>query len=258
MLDVEIVHRIFPEEAASTVQFDRHYLLASRSGLVRLEAEGRRWTLPPSRAALIRAGIDIEVQVLREVHATSFLFASTATSVPLLSLSVFSVSPLARALLDEATGLVVEPNGKPHAAQTVRDAVLDALVAVVWRDAAEPIPLSIPTGRSAVVRDALELTEARLSEELTMTEIAAAVAVAPRTLARRFNDELGMSWQGALRTLRVLRATELLVSTDDAVSSIAFAVGYGSLSSFNAAFRDLVGRTPSEFRNGDAGPGPRA
>jgi AraC-like DNA-binding protein len=32
------------------------------------------------------------------------------------------------------------------------------------------------------------------------------------------------------------------------VTEIAFMVGYTSLAAFNAAFRELTGRTPSEYR----------
>ncbi|OAA19599.1 Helix-turn-helix domain-containing protein [Frankia sp. EI5c] len=52
----------------------------------------------------------------------------------------------------------------------------------------------------------------------------------------------------ALRRLRMMRAIELLAAEDSSVTSIAFSVGYASLSSFNAAFAELVGSTPSQYR----------
>ena len=53
---------------------DRHYLLYALEGLLRLEADGRRWTLPPARAALIRAGQPILVTVLSRLRSASVLF----------------------------------------------------------------------------------------------------------------------------------------------------------------------------------------
>jgi AraC-like DNA-binding protein len=48
--------------------------------------------------------------------------------------------------------------------------------------------------------------------------------------------------------MRVLRAIEELAAGDAPVSRIAFAVGYSSLSAFNGAFREVTGRTPTEYR----------
>ena len=59
-----------------------------------------------------------------------------------------------------------------------------------------------------------------------------------------------MTWRAALRRMRVLRAIELLAASDAPITSIAMDVGYSSLSAFQAAFRDLVGETPSDYRAG--------
>jgi AraC-like DNA-binding protein len=72
--------------------------------------------------------------------------------------------------------------------------------------------------------------------------------LAPRSLARRFEDEIGMTWRAVLRRMRVLRAIEELAAGDAPVTEIAFRVGYTSLSAFNAEFRELTGRTPTQYR----------
>ncbi|WP_420111776.1 helix-turn-helix domain-containing protein [Pseudactinotalea sp.] len=40
----------------------------------------------------------------------------------------------------------------------------------------------------------------------------------------------------------------MLAGGDVPVTRIAYDVGYGSLSAFNAAFRDLTGMTPTTYR----------
>jgi AraC-like DNA-binding protein len=57
-----------------------------------------------------------------------------------------------------------------------------------------------------------------------------------------------MTWSAVVRRMRVLRAVEALAAGDESVTAIAHAVGYTSLSAFNAAFRDLTGRTPTAYR----------
>jgi AraC-like DNA-binding protein len=74
------------------------------------------------------------------------------------------------------------------------------------------------------------------------------VGLVPRSLARRFEAELGMPWRSVLRRMRVLQAIERLAADDTPVTTIAHEVGYGSLSAFNSAFRELTGATPTDYR----------
>ena len=112
-----------------------------------------------------------------------------------------------------------------------------ALAAAVWRFAEGPGTLSVPAGRSPELRLALTLTDDRLGEELRFDDIARDVGLTPRSLARRFEDECGMTWSAALRRMRVLRAIEMLATAGSTVTTIAHAVGYTSLSAFNLAFQ---------------------
>ena len=66
--------------------------------------------------------------------------------------------------------------------------------------------------------------------------------------ARRFSCEMGMSWREALRRIRMIRAVELLAGSDARITEIALSVGYDSLSAFNAAIRDLTGKSPTGYR----------
>src|SRR5258705_5816714 len=80
---------------------DRHYLLCASAGAMRLEAQGQAWLLPPARAALIEAGQTIQVSIPRPVTTASVLFDTGFTPAPPAPLTVFDLSPLARALLSE-------------------------------------------------------------------------------------------------------------------------------------------------------------
>ena len=57
-----------------------------------------------------------------------------------------------------------------------------------------------------------------------------------------------MTWREALRRVRMIRAVEALATSDAPITEIAMSVGYNSLSAFNAAFRDLTGKSPSAYR----------
>ncbi|MEU7876026.1 AraC family transcriptional regulator [Dactylosporangium sp. NPDC049140] len=237
--------RTFAPEPARELCVDRHYLLCASAGALRLEAQGQAWLLPPARAALIEAGRPIQVSLPQPVTTASVLFDTAFTPPPAAPLAVFDLSPLARALVAEcgAWGPGDEPL-IPYAA-----ALFTALAAVAWRLAETPSPVVVPAGRSPELRRALRLTEERLGEQVRFEDIAAAVGLAPRSLARRFEDETGLTWRAALRRMRVMRAIEELAAGDAPVTKIAFAVGYTSLSAFNAAFRELTGRSPTQYRD---------
>jgi len=236
--------RTFAPEPPRELCVDRHYLLYASSGALRLEARGETWLLPPARAALIEAGVSVRVSIPRPVTTASVLLDPAFVPAPPAPLRVFDLSPLAQALLHECREW--PDDGEPLTPYAVT--LFAALAAVTWRLSETPCPVVVPTGRSAELRRALELTQERLGGDVRFDAIASEVGFAPRSLARRFEDELGLTWRAVLRRLRVLQAIEALADGDAPVTDIAFAVGYTSLSAFNAAFRELTGRTPTQYR----------
>jgi AraC-like DNA-binding protein len=236
--------RTFAPEPARDLCTDRHYLLCASTGTLRLEAQGQSWLLPPARAALIEAGKPIRVSIPRPVTTASVLFDTGFAPAPPTPLTVFDLNPLTHALLAECRTWGDGDEPLPAYAETL----FAALAAVTWRLAEQPSPVVVPAGRSPELRRALELTERRLSGDVRFEEVAAEVGLAPRSLARRFEEETGMTWRAVLRRMRVLRAVEELAAGDTPVTEIAFTVGYTSLSAFNTAFKELTGRRPTEYR----------
>jgi AraC-like DNA-binding protein len=236
--------RDFVATPALELCVDKHYLLCASRGVLRLEARGMSWVLPPARAALISAGEAILVAIPQPVTTSSVLFDPGFAPEPPAPLTVFDLSVLARALLSECADWQDSAEPLPSYARSV----FGALAAVTWRLAQHPSPVMVPAGDSPELRRALALTNERLAEDVRFEDIANDVGLAPRSLARRFEDECGMTWRAVLRRMRVLRAIEQLAASEDTVTTIAHSVGYTSLSAFNAGFRDLTGCTPSQYR----------
>ncbi len=237
-------HRSFEPSGPMGFRMERHYLLYASEGTMRLEAGGRRWTLPPCRAALIAAGEPVTVTILSRLTSASVLFAPGFVPAPVQALAVFDVSPLARALIGEVLQWGEEAGPLTgYAAQVFR-----LLAEVAARLAQAPSPCVMPLPQSPALARALEMTERQASGTPRFAAIARETGQSPRALARRFAEEIGMSWGEALRRIRVIRAVEALATSDDPVTSIAFDVGYSSLPAFNAAFRDLTGKTPGAYR----------
>lgn len=236
--------RTFAPEADRDLCVDRHYLLCASAGALRLEAQGQAWLLPPARAALVQAGQPIRVSIPRPVSTASVLFDTGLTPAPPAPLTVFDLSPLARALVTECGNWGESDEALPAYAEKL----FVALAAVTWRLAEQPSPVVVPAGRSPELRRALQVTEQQLGDEIRFQDVADVVGLAPRSLARRFEEETGMTWRAVLRRMRVLRAIEELADGDTPVTTIALMVGYTSISAFNSAFRELTGRTPTDYR----------
>jgi len=253
------VSQKFPAAPRREFVTDRHYLLYSAAGSMRLEAEGRVWALPPARAALIAAGRPVHVTLPQAVSACSVLFNAAFIPPPCATLTVVNMSPLARELILHCRDWTDPENAlDPYGRQ-----IFLTLAAVVAKLAATPSQASIPVPNSRGLAQALALTEQRIAGNPDFATIAGEVAMTPRSLARYFAAEMGMTWRQALRRLRMIRALELLSDESATISETAFAVGYASLSAFNSAFREFVGETPTSYRlglrrAGEAGPLPYA
>jgi AraC-like DNA-binding protein len=83
---------------------------------------------------------------------------------------------------------------------------------------------------------------------LTLATLSQAYSLSPRQLTRRFKAKFGMTighWQ---RQTRLENARELLESTEDTVTDIAYTTGFPSLQAFTRFFHACEGCSPSEFR----------
>lgn len=210
---------------------------------MQLEAEGQAWTLPPTRAALIAADRAVQVILRTDVEARSVLFDTSFVPPPASTLTVFEMTSLARELVMAcavwtAADAPLPPYGR---------SLFLALAAVVTELARAPSRAVMPLPRSPALAQALDMAQAGLAGPLRFEEVAAAVAMTPRSLARRFEAEMAMTWREAVRRLRVIASLDRLAS-GASVTEAAFAVGYASPSAFNAAFREVMSETPTAYK----------
>ncbi len=87
-----------------------------------------------------------------------------------------------------------------------------------------------------------------LAESISVDDIAFAVAVSPRTLARRFTQATGGPPLRFVQRLRVDHAVHLLETSELPFDEIAARVGYAEPAGLRRIVRRETGRTPSSFR----------
>jgi AraC-like DNA-binding protein len=107
----------------------------------------------------------------------------------------------------------------------------------------------LPQATSAVVKQALAyMHQHYASPRMSRQKIAQAVSVSERYLSEIFRQEMGITPWDALNRLRVLRACELLMTTDNTVTEIAAQVGFDDPSYFGRVFRQQMGISPKKYR----------
>jgi AraC family transcriptional regulator len=93
-----------------------------------------------------------------------------------------------------------------------------------------------------------EYIEVHLGDRISLATLAAIARLSPYHFARAFKQSFGVPPHRYHTARRVERAKTLLARPSLSIAEIALEVGFGETSSFTAAFRRLVGRTPSSFR----------
>lgn len=85
-------------------------------------------------------------------------------------------------------------------------------------------------------------------EPLSINDLAEMAGLSPFYFSRIFREHAGIPPGEFQTALRFERAKELLLTSPASITEICFEVGYGSLGTFSARFKNLVGVGPAEFR----------
>ncbi|MFN8579715.1 MAG: AraC family transcriptional regulator [Gemmatimonadaceae bacterium] len=98
------------------------------------------------------------------------------------------------------------------------------------------------------VRSAVERIVSSLGEALDLEELARHAALSPFHFHRVFRGMIGETPLELHRRLALERAAWSLTTSDDRITTIAFAAGYETHESFTRAFRERYGCSPNEYR----------
>jgi transcriptional regulator GlxA family with amidase domain len=95
---------------------------------------------------------------------------------------------------------------------------------------------------------AIDILLDEMADPPGLVELAHRVGTNQMRLGREFQTHLGMSTFEYLREQRLVRAQELLATTDRQIQEIADAVGFKRAGDFATAFRLRFDMTPREYR----------
>ena len=111
------------------------------------------------------------------------------------------------------------------------------------------LPLESRTPESPdVMYGILKYLSMHYREPLRLSDLAHALGVSNSHLSHSFSERLGVNFRTYLNTLRLNRACELLRRAEWSVTDAAYESGFESYRTFNRAFAQKYGCTPSEYR----------
>lgn len=88
---------------------------------------------------------------------------------------------------------------------------------------------------------------------LSLTQLSDAFGISPTYISKLFKEELGEKFIDYITKVRMTRAIELLLNTEDTIQDISLAVGYLYPLTFIRGFKKVVGTTPGSYRKSENG-----
>jgi AraC-like DNA-binding protein len=213
---------------------DLAQIVFAKHGVMRVHTEVGAWVLPPNRALWMPAGITHWIHCRTAVAMRTVYLDDMALERTLDRTVVLAASPLLREII-----LRLVEGGLGHRAGLL--AVLAGEIVAV-----PVVPLHLPEPKDPRLRRLCASMIADPGAATGLAILARAAGASPRTLMRLFPAETGLSFRAWQRQLRLLVALERLADGQP-VTGVALDVGYGSPSSFIAAFRAALGVTPARY-----------
>ena len=97
-------------------------------------------------------------------------------------------------------------------------------------------------------KDILDYVDNNFQNKITLGDIAEKVYFSEAHLSRFFKEMMGVTFQQYLDYIRIDKAADLLLSTNQTITDIAYESGLSSTKSLNKLFKDHLYCTPSELR----------
>ncbi|MBB3356242.1 MULTISPECIES: helix-turn-helix domain-containing protein [unclassified Novosphingobium] len=222
-------------------QHRRGQLLYAARGVVVVSTPHGAWVAPPERAIWTPGGVSHAVRMVGEVSTRSVLIEPDVPGSLGNANKVIPVSPLLRHLLEAACDI------PPEYDVDGRDGlVMSLLLAELAR--APTMPLAVPFPQHVeIARKCRTFLEAPSAHD-TIDQWSSDLGMGRRAFTRAFRRETGLSF-GAWRQQACLLIALPRLAAGDAVTTIAFDLGYESPAAFTTMFKRLIGVAPSHYRS---------
>jgi AraC-like DNA-binding protein len=214
-------------------------LIYAAAGLMRVNAGGTLWIVPPARAVWVPAGVEHEIRARGDFAMRTLYFPAPLSAGLPGECCALDVSPLLRELvLELVERCPVDAADEPG--------MRLAAVAIDRIAEARTLPLQLPLPRDPRALRLAEALGADPANPAGLAELARAAGASPRTIQRLFLAETGLPFAQWRQRLRLLHGATAL-GAGKSVTEAGLEAGYAGTSAFIAAFRRHFGVTPSRL-----------
>jgi AraC-like DNA-binding protein len=218
-------------------------LVYAAKGTMQVTTPKGRWLVPPDRAVWVPARLEHSIDVLADIQMRTLYFdlkwlARERRSASLDAEFVVRVSRL----LQESILALFDGRDDPG-----RTDLLIRLAMLELHQAEDPTTF-IPLPHEPRCRRAADIVLADPTETHDIADLAREVGTSARTLSRLFSAETQLSFKSWCQRARIASAIERLsMAPNQSVKQLAADLGYASFPAFSHAFRQVTGKTPTEF-----------
>lgn len=213
------------------------------SGIMEIEVAGRHYLAPPQYGIWLPPDLEhIGFNRHEAFHCSLYVGPEHCAGLPIEPCAL-SLSPLMRALLDDLRESPPEP-----ARQVENERQLRLLIDKLQR--APKVGSYLPSSSDPLLEPVLRQLTANPADSRSLSQLARLVNTTERTLMRRCQRDLGMSFAQWRQRVKVVAALAQL-ERGQTVEVIALDLGYSSASAFISMFRRLMGVSPDEYRKGN-------
>jgi AraC-like DNA-binding protein len=218
-------------------------LVYAAKGTMQVTTPKGRWLVPPDRAVWVPARLEHSIDVLADIQMRTLYFDLKwlARGQRSASLDAEFVVKVSRLLHESILALFDGRDDSDRTDLLIRLAMLEL------HQAEDPTTF-IPLPHEPRCRRAAELVLADPTETHDIADLAREVGTSARTLSRLFSAETQLSFKSWCQRARIAAAIERLsMHPGLSVKQLAADLGYASFPAFSHAFRQVTGKTPTEF-----------
>jgi AraC-like DNA-binding protein len=218
-------------------------LVYAAKGTMQVTTPKGRWLVPPDRAVWVPSRLEHAIDVLADIEMRTMYFdlAWLKREPRSESLDCEFVVRVLRLLHETIMALF---DGRNHCERTG----LLVKLAMLELHHAEDSTTFIPLPHEPRCRRAADIVLGDPTASHEIETLARAVGTSARTLSRLFSAETKLSFKSWCQRARIAAAIERLsTQANVSVKQLASDLGYASVPAFSHAFRQVTGRTPTEF-----------
>ncbi|KAB0665871.1 AraC family transcriptional regulator [Oryzomonas japonica] len=217
----------------------RGQLIFASRGVMRVICSRDIWVVPPSQAVWVPPEVEHEVYFPGDASLRNLFIDQSVSRVLPNECKVLKVSPLLRELILESVK-VGDTYESDSAGYRLMMVIIDELRSM------EPTDLRLPMGQDERLQRAMDFLLSNPGDKRAIDELAIIAGASSRTLARLFVRETGLTF-GTWRKRLILQEAVKRLGKGHSVTSVAFDLGYGSLSAFIDMFRHALGSPPGQY-----------